>query len=119
MPKRSPSSLRNGALQTRGFDYLHSCQISTSTHAEEFYEKFVLPSNSKRPRRRLGGLPDRFERPLSEFRPRRRRVPSLENRLSLNFSGCKKLENKCGTVEDGVDLRKQLEWKKMLHLSDA
>ena len=81
---------------------------------------FVLLSNSKRPRRRLSGLPDRFEQPLSKFRlSRRRRVPSLENRLSLNFSGCKKLGNKYGTIEDGVYLRKQLEWEKMFCLRDG
>ena len=81
---------------------------------------FALPSSSKRPRRRLSDLPDWFERPLSNFQLSGRcQVPSLENRLSLNFSGCQKLGNKCGTIEDGVDLREQLEWEKMLCLSDG
>ena len=119
MSERSPGSRRNGALYTRGIDCLHSCQISTAPHAE-FYEMFALLSSSKRPRRRLSGLLDWLERLWSNFRlSRRRRVPSLENRLLLNFSDCKKLGNKYDTIKDGVDLRKQLEWGKMLFLSDG
>jgi hypothetical protein len=81
MPKRGPDSPQNGALWTRGFDCLHSCQVSTAPHAEEFYEMFALPSSMKRPLRRLSGLPDWFERPLRNFRLSHRcRVPSQENR---------------------------------------
>ena len=81
---------------------------------------FAHPSSTKRPPRCSSGLPDWFERPLSKFRLSRRcRVPSLESRLSLNFSGCNKLGNECDTIEDGIDVRKQLKWEKMPFLSDG